>query len=180
MDKDNKKNIAKSEEYMEQVLVHIEKTVDEKLKNIKTFTPILITIITSVIAFLLPMKVDMSQDSTNVLLFALGVLLVSFIIIVVSFFGRTHYKAIIKTTNKVFVPHQFDSYCYLSDTMFLDNLKEYAQRDLTEKESLTANFVKQRINECIFRRNCINVALSAVETGSLILAISCFVFPFIQ
>ncbi len=175
-----KKNNMRSEEHMAKVLFQIEKAVDEKLKNIKAFAPILFTIITSVIAFLLAIKVDINQDSTKVLFFALGILLISFVIMMVSFFGRTHYKAKNKKTKTYFEIVRFDSYCYLSDKIFLDNLKEYAQRDLTESEFLTAIFIKQKINEYVFRRTCANWALSVIEIGALILAITCFLFPFVQ
>jgi heme/copper-type cytochrome/quinol oxidase subunit 4 len=177
----NKKNKSpKSEEFINEALIQIEKIVDQKLNNIKTFTPILLTIITSVIAFLLAMETDIKQDSAKAILLALGVLLVSFFVMIISYFGKISYKAKEKKKKTKFEPHQFDSYCYLSDENFLTNLKEYASRNLTDKESLLAKTIKQKINECIYRRNCVNIALVIVEIGSAILAISCFILIFIE
>ena len=175
---ENEKNAVKKDEFVEQTLFQMEKLVDEKLKNIKTFTPILLTIISSVIAFLLAIDANMDDNAEKVLFGALGLLLISFIIMIVSFFGKTNYKAIVKESRKKFAPDQFDSYCYLSDADFLKKMKKYAKRDLTEKEYIIAQFIKQKINECIFRRKRVNIALSVVAIGALILVIVCFVIAF--
>lgn len=176
---ENEKNAAKSGTFVDEMLFQMEKLVDEKLKNIKTFTPILLTIISSVIAFLLAIDANMDDNAEKVLFGALGLLLISFIIMIVSFFGKTNYKAIVKESRKKFAPDQFDSYCYLSDAEFLKKIKKYAKRDLTENECITAQFIKQKINECVFRRNCVNIALTVVEIGALVLAMVCFVIAFI-
>ena len=171
-------NIEKNEELGKEILYRIEKTTDEKLKNTKKFTTALLTIVTSIIAFILVMEVDVKQISSRGLLIALGVLLVLFNIIIVSFFGKINYKAIEKKTKKDFEPHLFDSYCYLSDDAFVVELEKYINRNLTDVELLIAKNIKQKINESVFIRTCVNFALGAVECGALIMSIACFILAF--
>ena len=154
-------------------------TVDEKLKNIKVYTPILSAVITSIIAFLFASNVELSPKTTIIFMVALGFLLIAFVQIIVSFFGRTYYKPTIKKIKMEFTPHIFHSYCYLSDENFCKHIKSYIKKDLTEKEILEINFLKQKINECVYRRQWLNSALGILEAGTVILIIICFISPFV-
>ena len=138
-----KKCNPKSESFMAEVLERMEKMIDEKLSNLKTFIPILFTVITSVLAFLFVQDTP-NEKTMKAYAFVIIFLLFAFISLILSYCVKNHYKADTKETDIDFSPYNLKSYCFLSDKDFSKKLSEYANRPLTEKELLTANFIKQK------------------------------------
>ena len=178
----NKLHQEKSVDFLRQVLFEMNAMVENKLKGIKTFMPVLLTIITSVLAFLLVTDIAVTEESKFVLFWALAALLLAFSVLIVSFFGKNFYKSAKKAKNRKniqFEPHVFLSYCYLSDCEFIEAIKLFAKRELTDKEIMSVNFLKQKVNEYVYRKTLSNIALAIVEIGTIVLIITAVVAPFV-
>lgn len=161
---------SKSEMFILETLKQMEKMVDEKLASLKVATPILFTIITSVVAFL---YVDDIADTTLIKLYSgtIGVLLIAFVFLLLSYFGKSFYAPIVMNVEFVFSPYDLTSYCFLTDEKFIENLSIYAARELSESELLSANFLKQKINEYTVKKIYVSIALSVLIVGTAFLAI---------
>ncbi len=166
---------SKSEPNINEMLKLMENTVDDKLKSVKTYTPILLAVFTSVIAFLFNWNVGENDAVVAFLMLVLGLLLYGFGKLIISFFGKVYYKPIIQNRKDRFEPHRFDSYCYLSDEEFCARIIEYARKNLTENEKIHIKFLKQKVNECAYRRKCINDVLWIVEAGVALLIVMCVI-----
>ena len=157
----------KSETFMADVLERMENMIEGKLSNLKTFIPILFTIITSVIAFLFVEEANDKEILRGYLL-VLAVLLISFIFLIISYFVKNHYKAVKLETDTEFSPYNLKSYCFISDDEFIRKISDYAERPLSDKELISANFIKQKINEYATRRVFSSIALSIVIIGTVL------------
>lgn len=162
--------VEKTEIIILETLKQMEKMVDEKLANLKVATPILFTIITSVVAFLF---VDDIADATLIKLYSgtIGVLLIAFLVLLLSYFGKSSYKPIVMNVDSIFSPYDLTSYCFLADEKFLESLSIYAGRILSENELLSASFLKQKINEYVAKKIYVSIALSILILGTAILVV---------
>jgi hypothetical protein len=169
----------KNTRQMSATLKQMEKIVDDKLANQKVFIPILLTVITSVIAFLFVHNLGDDLVTIQMYFLVFCYALLCFTILILSLFGQSDYDAKVKKTMKPFQPHRLSSYCYLSDEEYLCKLRKYAGRDLSHEEKLSAQCIKQKINEYAFKKGCLNVALGIVLAGVLLLGIVCLAGVFI-
>jgi len=163
----------KSIGHMKETLSQMEKIVDNKLENQKVFTPILLTIVTSIIAFLFVHNLGDSAEIVQMYLFAFGYALLCFVILIIMLYGKHDYEAVEKKTIEAFRPHKLGSYCHISDAEFIRKLSQYAGRKLTTIEILRANCLKQKINEYAFKAKKLRKALSIILAGVLILLLIC-------
>lgn len=164
---------SKSKKDVSTTLNQMEKIIDDKLANQKVFIPILLTVVTSVIAFLFVTNLGNDTNTIQMYLMVFIYALLCFAILIISLFGKSDYDAKVKKTKQSFQPHKLSSYCYLSDSEYMCKLSKYAGRSLTYEEALSAKCIKQKINEYAFKKSCLNVALSIVLAGVLILGIVC-------
>lgn len=174
-----KKRQPKSKKDMSATLIQMEKIIDDKLASQKVFMPILFTVVTSVIAFLFVTNLGNDVNTIQMYLMVFIYALLCFAILIVSLFGKSDYDAKVKKTKKSFQPYKLRSYCYLSDSEYMCKLAKYAGRSLTYEEALSAQCIKQKINEYAFKKGCLNVVLSIVLTGVLILVIVCLIGVFV-
>lgn len=169
----------KSKKDVSTTLNQMEKIIDDKLANQKVFIPILLTVVTSVIAFLFVHNLGDDVITIQMYFLVFCYALLCFAILVVSLFGQSDYDAKVKKTRKNFQPYKLSSYCYLSDSEYMCKLAKYAGRSLTYEEALSAKCIKQKINEYAFKKDCLNIALGIVLAGALILGIVCLIVVFV-
>lgn len=174
-----KKRQVKSAEDMDATLIQMEKLIDDKLANQKVFMPILLTVVTSVIAFLFVNNLGNDVNTIQMYFVVFCYALACFCILIISLFGKLEYRARVKKTRTAFQPHKLSSYCYLSDEEYMRRLIKYAGRSFTYQESLSAKCIKQKINEYAYKKGCLNIALSIVLVGVLLLGIVCLLSAFI-
>lgn len=172
------KRQPKSKKAIDTMLKQIEKIVDDKLATQKVFTPILLTVVTSVIAFLFVHNLGGDVNTIQMNFMVFGYALLCFTILIISLFGQSDYDAKVKKTKKTFQPHRLSSYCYLSDEEYMCKLIKYAGRSLTYEETLSAKCIKQKINEYAVKKGWLNIALGIVLAGVLLLGIVCLVGVF--
>lgn len=163
----------KSKGHMSETLKQMEIIVDNKLANQKVFTPILLTVVTSIIAFLFVHNLGDSIQAVQMYMLAFCYALLCFVILIIMLYGKSDYEAVEKKTTEVFRPHKLGSYCHVSDAEFLRKLSQYAGRKLTLNEVLKANCLKQKINEYAFKAKKLHKALSIILAGALILGLIC-------
>ena len=165
----------KSQQQMSLTLTQMEKIVDEKLANQKIFTPILFTVVTSVIAFLFVNNLGNNIHTIQIQILVFCYALLCFIILIIMLFGKADYEAVESKTIEPFKPYKLGSYYHISDEDFLRKLSQYSGRKLTSIEILKANCLKQKINEYAFKEKKLHKALCIVLIGTLILGLMCVV-----
>ncbi|MBR3767274.1 MAG: hypothetical protein IKL10_03425 [Clostridia bacterium] len=170
MKKEETEVIVKSEEFVKDCFQQIEKMIDEKLSNLKAFTPILLTIITSIVAFLFVAEVG-TEETGKLYMFAIGILLIAFGVLIYSYFPKNHYKNMPLKTKEKFSVFDLNSYCFLNDEKYINELCQYFGRHLYESEESTALFLKQKINEYVYRKIISSIVLGVLMAGSLVLAL---------
>ena len=163
----------KSKKDVSTTLNQMEKIIDDKLANQKVFIPILLTVVTSVIAFLFVHNLGNNVATIQMYFMVFSYALLCFTILILSLFGKSDYDAKVKKTEKSFQPHKLSSYCYLSDDDYMCKLAKYAGRSLTYEEALSAKCIKQKINEYAFKKCYLNIALGIVLLGVLLLGLVC-------
>ena len=166
-----KKRKSRSKKDIAATLQQMEKIVDDKLASQKVFMPILLTVVTSVIAFLFVNNLGGDVSAAQMYFLVCCYALLCFAILILSLFGKSDYDAKVKKTENAFQPHKLSSYCYLSDEEYMRRLAKYAGRRLTYEEVLSAKCIKQKINEYAYKKGCLNVALGIVLAGVLLLGI---------
>ena len=168
-----------SKKDMSATLCQMEKIVDDKLANQKVFMPILLTVVTSIIAFLFVQNLGSDVQTVRMYMMVFCYVLLCFAILLLTLFGKSDYSAKVKKGRKPFQPHQLSTYCNLSDEDYLGRLTNYAGRKLTHEESLSAKCIKQKINEYVFKKSCLNVVLVIIMAGVIILGAICLIGIFI-
>lgn len=168
-----------SKKDMSATLSQMEKMIDDKLANQKVFAPILLTVVTSIIAFLFVQNLGSDVQTVQLFMIVFCYALLCFAILLLTLFGKSDYSAKVKKGRKPFQPHQLSTYCNLSDEDYLGRLTNYAGRKLTHEESLSAKCIKRKINEYVFKKSCLNVVLVIIMAGVMILGVICFLGIFI-
>ena len=169
----------KSAKEMSATLEQMEKMVDDKLANQKVFIPILLTVVTSVIAFLFVHNLGNDIEVIQFYFLVFCYALLCFTILIISLFGKSDYDAKVKKTIQAFQPYKLSSYCYLSDEEYMRKLRKYAGRNLSHVENLSAKCIKQKTNEYAFKKGCLNMALGIVLAGVLLWGILCLAGVFV-
>lgn len=164
----------KNEIKVGETLTLMEKIADEKLASLNNFIPILLSIITSILAFLLVYEVDISTDAGKLLFAVAGSLMFFFAVLIDTQFRKSTYKAVVYKSRKPFNPANLQTYCYLSDDDFQRCMREYAGRKLTEMERYRVYYLKQKINEYIRKSRTVDAIYSVIVIGAVILAASLF------
>lgn len=167
-----------SENTFNEVLQLMEKIVDDKISSLRTFVPLLLAVITSVIAFLMVYEVDITTYQGKFISLICAVALVLFITLINWLMGKISYKAKVRKIKSEFDPVSLQTYCYLSDEDFLEQMKVYVSRDLSEIEILKAKYLKQKVNEYISKKGTIETVYIIVGAVVILMALGCFVLYF--
>ena len=168
MRKHCRKQTKKQSEIFETVEL-VDTLVSHKLKNINVILPVLITILTSILAYFFTSKFDTSEitfvASTTIYgLFIFAVILWAYLPIVSRSLKKTRKKNI-KTD---FSPSDLARSAYMSDTDFIEQYKIYFNRSLTQKEQIAVSLLKNKINEMRFRTNCLCIAFGLLLSGIVV------------
>ena len=175
------------------IISEMDKLVDRKLSEVKSTVPVILTIVTAVIAFLVTLKI--SSDNfifLAVVILATILLLITFLYLLLIFYpvlklkksykiSRMIDKKLINIKSKIFgntigiVPWDLKSYLKLPDEEFLVELEKYFKRSLTEVEIIKANFLKNKINELYWKRRILNSVYSILIIGTIIFIVLCYV-----
>lgn len=179
----DKNTKSTSNGYSKLVIEKMIKQADEKLDSLKSFSPVLLTIITSVLAVLVTQ--DLSYD---LLLFAIcivGYLLICLGLIVLAYFPQkryisnspqrvNHIRVIFKSPN-IFEPWNISSYMGLTDSDFIIKLQVHLEKKLSLEELLLAQFLKQKVNEYAYKRKILSFSYVVIIVGALILGWGCVI-----
>lgn len=173
----NKNVFPRSEEHMDELLNQMEKMIDSKISNLKLATPFVFSIVTAVITYFLFLEVDLSETNTiKFYMLVIGLLLIAFILLILSYWGKSSYKCRVKPSRLPFEPSDLKSYDKISDVEFIDCLQKYANSTMTDMELLRIKMLKQKTNEFVYRKRLVNIALGILIVGAIILCIACFIF----
>ena len=163
------------------VIEKMTKQVDEKLLSLRSFSPLILTIVTSMIAYIV------TQNFTDDLLW-FGVVLVGYsliclALIFLAFYPKKHYLSdapkkvnrlcVIFKLRTEFVPWNLASYIGLSDDEFIMKLQNYFSKELTIEEKIHANFLKQKTNEYSYKRRQLSLSYIIIIVGAVILGVAC-------
>jgi len=173
---------CKSEQYVCTLLEQMEKNVDDKLDNLKSFIPVLLAAVAAVIAFLFAYDGMLNEEQSKITMLGLAVMLIAWILLVLAlqtkpFYGmRANGKR--EKGNRAFCINNMMTYYFLPDDTFIEKVAECVGRPLTAVECIKANTVKQKTNEYICRKKLVNGAIYLVVGGAFILAVACLLYVF--
>lgn len=169
------------------------KSVEKKLSEIKSIVPVILTVVTALIAFFFTQKIPTGNAEYFAMIAIIcGYLVLAFVSLIFAFYPKIVYKkkyifnkkidktisakaAKIVGIKKQFLPWDISSYIKMDDEDFLLALEKYLDRDLTDEEKIRANFLKQKVNELQLKRQLLNVAYGIIVVGALGFAILCVI-----
>ena len=151
----------------------IEKNADEKLANLKSFFPVVFTVLTAIIAFIMTTKIETSMYAFFSAV--LAYLFLSFISLFMAQKSRAsynyQYKLIFKNKYDFFT-WNFESFD-ISDSEFLEKLSNYKKTGINTAEFTRIIFIKQKINEFFYKKSKTNFAYYVILIGAIILIVAC-------
>ena len=159
----------------------MDKLATDKLKSIKSFIPIMFSIITSSLVLLLSEKIGDDKNSTIGFLSMISYLLFSLICLVIAYIPKCNYEYS-KEKKHYFNPENspFDIYDFYSykiyDEDFVSELAKIKNEPLTINERLTATSIKQKVNAYFYKKRLINMVNFIFILGSALLIIGCIYY----
>ena len=188
MDRKDKKRTARarriknSGEYVDVKLTikQMEKLIDEKLQSMKFFIPFVLTIVTSLLAYLFTTTDDLFDDLIYPVVGYLFLCLASILRAYKPsnrYIGKeSSFKFMKKLKRKLefyseIEPWNMESYINLSDTEFITRLEKFANRKLYHDELMSAQFLKQKINEYMYKKRNISLSYTVIIVGAFALAL---------
>lgn len=172
---ENTKEKKNDREYNKAVLDSMTKLVEEKIDACKTGLPLILTIVTALIAFLFSSKYQ-SEIVFWFSIMALICLLLAFIALLLASFPSANYQGyesllVERKKIKFFHPANLKSYQKISDERFIEALQQYLDTDLNEIEKLQADILKGKINEYRIKKHWLKVAYSVLIVGAALLIV---------
>ena len=164
-----------------ELISKMEKSIEDKLQSMRSFVPFVITIVTSLLAYLFTTSNDSFDDFIYMIV---AYLLISLCSIFIAYFPHNNYKGnsdkpkwlykIQKSaeTYTDFHPWNLSSYIYLSDDDFIVQFETFANKKLSSIELTSTNFLKQKINEYRYKKRCISISYIVIIVGALIMALT--------
>lgn len=188
MDNENNKKTAKAKlikQTNEKVDINItikamEKLIEEKLQSMKFFVPFVLTIVTSLLAYLFTTTDNLFD---NFIYLIVAYLLLCLVSIFLAYAPCNSYNEDIDSSkrqkkNKRTLDNypdievwNLDSYINLSDFSFIAQLEKLAERKLSKGEFASAQFLKQKINEYRNKKSIISIAYMVIIGGAFVMAI---------
>lgn len=167
-------------EYNKLVIDSMSELIDRKLEGCKTGLPMILTIVTSVIAFLFATKFK-DKEVFYVAIAAMLLLLLAFVSLLVASFpkasnvpgGRCFISK--KYDDKHFEPSDTSTYIKMGSNQFVKALSKFLDSDLTDGEKQKALFLKSKANEYSYKKACLSVAYGILIGGAALMIIVLFV-----
>lgn len=161
------------------VIDEMNKLIDRRLDGMKFFVPLLLTVVTSVIAYLFAMKY--SKESLWIAYIVCAYLLLCLSSILIAYFPKSNYNSTPNNTPKwlkklrkklrEFYPWDVKSYLYMDSFEFRDSLEEFLERTLTLKELFFANMLYLKISELRYKQKLIAISYSIIIAGAFLMII---------
>lgn len=191
--KDNKRiararRIRNSGEYVDVsfTIKQMEKMVDDKLQSMKFFIPFVLTIVTSLLAYLFTTTDDLFDDFIYLVVGYLFLCLASILRAYKPsnrYIGKENGSKLMKKLKRNLEyysdiePWNMESYINLSDTEFITRLEKFANRKLYHNELMLAQFLKQKVNEYRYKKRNLSISYGVIIGGALFLALF-FIFTY--
>lgn len=166
-------------EYNKVVIDSMSELIDRKLDGCKTGLPMILTIVTSVIAFLFAAKFK-DKELFDVAIAALALLLVTFISLLIASMPLSWNIQLESylfnwTPRRRFNPSDCSTYLKMDKDEFTKSLSEYLDTDFIEEEKQKVEFLKNKINEYNFKKAWLNIAYMVLIVGAIMLIVLLFV-----
>ncbi len=163
-------------EYNKVVIDSMSELIDRKLEGCKTGLPMILTIVTSVIAFLFAAKFENDKILFGFAIVAMIALLIAFVSLLVASFpkasnvpgGRCFINK--KYDDKHFEPSDTSTYIKMGSNQFVKALSKFLDSDLTDDEKQKALFLKSKANEYNYKKAWLSVAYWILIGGAVLLA----------
>ena len=159
----------------------ITKSVEKKLSEIKSIVPIVLAVVTSVIAFFMVQKVE--SNNTNLIgayMSIVALLLICFVFLFLINYPFAHYPSIriskSKNNHLLFSPWDIKSFLFLTDSDFYNNIKKYINTELTSQQNFAMHCLKQKVNELRIKLFFLRVVYGIIIAGALLLILGCIAY----
>lgn len=163
-------------EYNKVVIDSMSELIDRKLEGCKTGLPMILTIVTSVIAFLFATKFE-DKGLFYVAIAAMLLLLSAFVSLLVASFpiasnvsGRRYFLSK-KYDNKNFEPSDTSTYIKMGSNQFVKALSKFLDSDFTDEELQMVLFLKGKANEYNYKKAWLSVAYGVLIGGAVLMII---------
>ena len=165
-----------NEEEVKCLFAEMRQLIDDKIASLKNSIPIVFTVVTSIMAFLISQSEPIDPAILKIYFLILGIAAISFIILLVAYKVFPYYKSVNSKKKQNFAPWNIETYWGLSNSDFLEALKKYIGRDFSDLEIISAKFLKQRVNEFRFKSRLSNVVHTImIAFGIMLVAASAIV-----
>ena len=167
----NKQISVESNNFVLDAMMH---HVEEKLDACKGGLPLIFTMITSLLAFLLLANFE----SKNVMYLAIPaaiLLMVALVSLLLTYCPRAMYKESKlagkkkKGKNFEFDPSNIKSYLNLTRQQFVESLQQYLGKELTVEQKLQADLLKNKADEYNYKQKLLKVSYGVLIGGTLTL-----------
>lgn len=163
------------------IIDQMTKLVEKKLSEIKFIVPIVLTVVTSVIAFFMVQKVE--PDNVNLIkayLLIIAFLLSCFLLLFLINYPFAYYNSIKKSkenkNNLEFSPWNIKSFLFLTDNDFYNKIKECINTELTSQQNFALHCLKQKVNELRIKLFFLRVVYGIIILGVLLLIYACIAY----
>lgn len=160
------------------VIDEMTKIVERRLDGMKFFVPLLLTVITSVIAYLF--AISYNKESLWIAYIVCAYLLLCLTSILIAYYPKANYtniynapkwiKRLQKKTHQ-FYPWDVKSYLYLDGYEFREELEEFLNRTLSIDELFFTNILSLKIGELRYKRRLIAMSYSIIIVGAFLMTI---------
>ena len=166
-------------EYNKLVIDSMSELIDRKLEGCKTGLPMILTIVTSAIAFLFATKFK-DKELFDVAIVALVLLLGTFISLLIASMplsGNIQLDSYLFnwTPRRRFNPSDCSTYLKMDNDEFTKSLSEYLDTDFIEEEKQKVKCLKNKINEYNFKKAWLNIAYMVLIVGAIMVIVLLFV-----
>ena len=170
--------INKSGNFAQLLLFEMLQMVENKIESVKSYLPIIFTVVTSVLAFIFSVRTDPNDNSIlKFYLFVITLLLGMFILLIICYNTKIYYQD--KITKKHKLPSDYlniSTFWEISCEDFIKNIEQLLKRSLTDEELLQVRIIKQKTNEYRFKKKCLEIVNSIVIACAIILIVPCLIY----
>ena len=163
--------------YKKIVIESMTKYVDEKLATCTAGTPLILTIVTSLLAFFFTTNY-ISEEIYNAIIYVVVYLLVCLVSILFACIPRAYYeeenrffRRFWEKLKTPFNPFNINTYMKLSNNDFIKDMSNHLGLEFSKAETIQLFFLKQKINEYRSKKRWLFFAYVIIIFGTLLLII---------
>lgn len=175
MNENTKENL---QEYKKTVIESMTKYVEGKLATCSAGTPLILTIVTTLLAFFFTQNYYPTEEVYNTVIYIVAYLLICFICILFVYIPKGYYgengknsRFLSKKKKFDFYPCCINTYMNLTMEIFIEEMQKHFSVEFSKAEIIELHFLKEKINEYRIKKRFLNIAYAIILIGTGLLLI---------